>query len=198
MIIYLSKFSLRLSELVETIKELSKDKVPYNWGPEHQQAFTQMKKEISSVPVLAYYKLKKQTVLHTDASIKGLGACLLQEEKTVYFASKLLQIPRKDMWPELELLAVAWAIEKFHHFLYASHFILETDQKPPEAILSKSNSKITADTDQNVCLLLYSKIYTWYHQPACRLFVMVRWSKRYHQATKARHTSDYQSIECKK
>ena len=29
-------------------------------------------------------------------------------------------------------------IKKFHHFLYASHFILETDQKPLETILSKS------------------------------------------------------------
>ena len=29
-------------------------------------------------------------------------------------------------------------MEKFHHFLYASHFILETDQKPLEVILSKS------------------------------------------------------------
>ena len=28
-------------------------------------------------------------------------------------------------------------MEKFHHFLYTSHFILETDQKPLEAILSK-------------------------------------------------------------
>ena len=48
MINYLSKFSLRLSELAEAISELSKDKVPFNWGPEHQQAFTQMKKEIPS------------------------------------------------------------------------------------------------------------------------------------------------------
>ena len=39
---------------------------------------------------------------------------------------------------ELELLVVAWAMKKFHHFLYLSHFILETDQKPLEAILSKS------------------------------------------------------------
>ena len=29
-------------------------------------------------------------------------------------------------------------MEKFHHFLYASNFILETDQKPLEDILSKS------------------------------------------------------------
>ena len=34
-------------------------------------------------------------------------------------------------------------MEKFHHFLYASHFILETDQKPLEAILSKSLNQAT-------------------------------------------------------
>ena len=44
---------------------------------------------------------------------------------------------------EIESLAVAWAMEKFHHFLYASHFILETDQKPLEAILSKSLNQAT-------------------------------------------------------
>ena len=39
---------------------------------------------------------------------------------------------------DLEALAVAWAMEKFHHFLYASHFTLETDQKPLETILAMS------------------------------------------------------------
>ena len=44
---------------------------------------------------------------------------------------------------EIESLAVAWVMEKFHHFLYASYFILETDQKPLEAILSKSLNQAT-------------------------------------------------------
>ena len=44
MINYLFKFSARLSEIAEPIRELAKDKVPFNWGPEHQSAFTQMKK----------------------------------------------------------------------------------------------------------------------------------------------------------
>ena len=39
MINYLSKFLPRLSELAELISKLSKDKVPFNWGPEHQTAF---------------------------------------------------------------------------------------------------------------------------------------------------------------
>ena len=138
MINYLSKFSARLSELVEPIRELSKDKVPFNWGPEHQEDFKLKKKEIARAPVLAYYNPRKQTVLQTDTSIRGLGTCLLQEDKPVYFACKALTEPQKGYAAiVIESVAVAWAMEKFHHFLYANLFILETDQKPLEAILSK-------------------------------------------------------------
>ena len=91
----LSKFSPRLSEPAEPIRELSKDKVPFNCGPKHKEAFKLMKKEIARVPVLAYYNPRKQTVLQTDASIKGLGSCLLQEEKLVYFASTALTEAQK-------------------------------------------------------------------------------------------------------
>ena len=144
MINYISKFSVRLSELGEPIWELSKENVPFHWGPEHQYAIRMMKKEIAKAPILAYCNPKKQTVLHTDASIKGLGACLLQEEWPVYFTNKALTEAQKGYIAiELESLAAAWAIEKFHHFLYASHFILETDQKPLEAILSKSRNQAT-------------------------------------------------------
>ena len=87
-----------------------------------------MKKEISSAPVLTYYNPKKQTVLQMDASIKGLGACLPQDGKPVYFVSKALTEAQKGyVAVEIESLAVAWALEKFDYFLYASHFTLETD-----------------------------------------------------------------------
>ena len=127
MVNYLSKFLVRLSELVEPIRELSKDNVPFNWGPEHQEASNQMQKEIFRAPILAYYNPKKETVLQTDASTKGLGTCLLQDQTPVYFMSKALTETMRDYVAiEIESLAVAWAMEKFHHFLYASHFILET------------------------------------------------------------------------
>ena len=103
-----------------------------------------MKKEIARAPVLTYYNPRKQTILQADISIKGLGACLLQDEKPVYFPSKALTETQKGyVATEIESLAVAWAMEKFHHFLYASHFILETDQKPLEAILPKSLNQAT-------------------------------------------------------
>ena len=98
-----------------------------------------IKKELVKAPILAYYNPNKEMVLQTDASIKGLGACLLQQGKSVYFTSKALTETQKGYVAiELESLAVAWVTEKFHHFLYGTHFILEMDQKPLEAILSKS------------------------------------------------------------
>ena len=118
MVNYLSKFSVRLSELAEPIRELSKDKGPFNWGPEHQDASKQMKREIARAPILAYYNPRKQTVLQTEASIKGLSACLLHDEKPVYFASKALTEAQKGyVVIEIESLAVAWVMVKFHHFL---------------------------------------------------------------------------------
>ena len=135
----LSKFLVKLSELAEPIRELSNDKVSFNWGPEHQEAFDQMKKEIIRAPILAYYNPRKEPVLQTDASTKGLGACLLQDQRPVYFVSKALtEAQQGNVAIEIESLAVAWAVEKFHHLLYTHHFILEKDRKPLEAILFKN------------------------------------------------------------
>ena len=54
MINYLTKFLPRLTKLSEPIRELIKDKVPFNWGPEHQESFVMLKKELVRAPVLAY------------------------------------------------------------------------------------------------------------------------------------------------
>ena len=68
-----------------------------NWGLEHDGAFQLIKREIATAPILAYYNPKKPTVLQTDASSKGLGACLLQNQKPVYFASKALSETQRAM-----------------------------------------------------------------------------------------------------
>ena len=60
----------------------------------------------------------------------------------MYFASKsLTDVQKGYVAIELESLAATWVMEKFHDFLYASHFILETYQKPLEAILSKISTE---------------------------------------------------------
>ena len=106
MVQYLSKFSPRIAEIAEALHDLTNKHAPYIWGPEHNQTFDNIKKEIVQTPALRYYDHKKTTVLQTDASIKGLGACLLQDRHSIYFASKSLQDAEcRYVTIELEALA---------------------------------------------------------------------------------------------
>ena len=176
MVNYLSKFSARLSELSEPIRELSKAKVPFNWGLEHQEAFNAIKKEIAKAPILAYYDPNKETVLQTDASIKGLGACPMQQGKPVYFASKaLIKTQKGYVAIKLESLVVVWAMEKFHYFLNGTHFILETDQKLLEAILSKSlkpsDTMITKNSYLKIPISLYRTLHSGTNESIGWLFI---------------------------
>ena len=94
---YLSKFSLRLSELVEPARELSKDKVPLNLGPEHQQIFKQMKKEISSAALLAYYNPRTKPCCIQMLASKVLVLVCYKKKNQCILQVKLLQMPRKVM-----------------------------------------------------------------------------------------------------
>ena len=136
---FLSKFSPRMAEISEPLRQLTCKGVPFIWGPEHTEAFNMLKREISTAPVLKYYNPHKLLMLQTDACSKGLGAVLLQDGHPIYFASKALTSAQQNyVTIELKALAVSWAVQKFHHYLYGKAFTLQTDQKPLQAILSKS------------------------------------------------------------
>ena len=79
-----------LSELAEPVRELAKDKIAFTWGPEHQEVFNMIKKEVAGNSVLAYYNSRKQMTIQTDASNKRLSVCLLQGGTPAYFTSKAL------------------------------------------------------------------------------------------------------------
>ena len=63
MVQYLSKFSARLAEIAEPLGDLTKKHVLYAWGPEHNQAFNNMKRETVQASILKYYDPKKETVM---------------------------------------------------------------------------------------------------------------------------------------
>ena len=134
---YLNQYSPRLAKITSPLCERTKDNVPFIWGPEHTNAFHATKQEITKAPLMAYYDPKKPTVVQTDASSYGIGCALLQSGKPVAYASKALQAHEQGYVAlEREALAVAWALEKHHNFLYGQHFTLETDKKCLETILN--------------------------------------------------------------
>ena len=94
--------------------------------------------EISNVKALPYFNINAETTLQTDASKKGLGACLIQNGKVVCYASRALTKTEQNYQNlEQEALGTIWGMEKFHYFLYGKEFTLETDQKPLVSINKK-------------------------------------------------------------
>ena len=65
---------------------------------------------------------------------------------------------------ELESLVVVWAIKKFHHFIYSTHFILGTDQKLLGSIPSKSLNHATPLL-QIILILTFPYHFTVCHIP---------------------------------
>ena len=94
---------------------------PFQWMPEHQESFEKLKEALITAPILSYPNYSKPFLLETDASLKGLGTVLLQEDDegnlcVVSYASQTLKPYEKSMKnyssAKLELLALKWSMCK--------------------------------------------------------------------------------------
>ena len=76
--------------------------------------------------------------LSVDASSKGLGTVLLQDQKPVAYASRALTTVQQGYSQiEKELLAIVYGCQKFHQYIYGREVEVETDHRPLESIFKK-------------------------------------------------------------
>lgn len=109
------------------------------WGSDQQKAFDSLKESLTNISTLGYYDIKDRTVVIADASPVGLGAVLIQINNKgpriiAYGHKTLTNCERRYCQTEKEALALVWAVEHFHVFLYGKEFELVTDHKPLEVI----------------------------------------------------------------
>ena len=79
MVTYVSKFIPNLSQANSVLRDLTKKIDVWNWDTNVNKAFNKLKELLIKNPVFKYYDVKKLITLCVDASRKGLGAVLLQE-----------------------------------------------------------------------------------------------------------------------
>ena len=73
-----------------------------------------------------------------DASKSGLGACILQDEHPIAYASRSLTSAKKTYCQiEKELLAVVFGCERFNHYVYGGPVEVDSDHKPLVPITKK-------------------------------------------------------------
>ncbi|XP_073412006.1 uncharacterized protein [Dendrobates tinctorius] len=133
---YYRKFVPNYSSVAKPLTDLTRKNQPrqVTWTSECEEAFRQLKDALTNTPVLAAPDPTKCFLVHTDASMFGLGAVLSQfgpdgqEHPVAYLSRKLL--PCEVSYAAIEeCLAVVWALKKLQPYLYGQ-FSLLTDHNP--------------------------------------------------------------------
>ena len=127
-----------LAHLSEPLRKLLKKNTVFIWHEEHQKAFEAIKVALTSDLVVKAFNPSLETHLLTDASrLYGIGFALLQQPQSrdkhqlIQCGSRCL-IPAETRYAtnELEMLAIAWAVESCKHFLLGCKFHILTDHRP--------------------------------------------------------------------
>ena len=118
-----ARFIPDFSTTAEPLRKIARKGEPFLWVVEQEKSLQKLKEQIASAPVLAYFDKEARTQIIADASPVGLGAVLVQQEngerRAVCYASRTLsQVERRYGQTEKEALALVWACERFHLYLY--------------------------------------------------------------------------------
>ena len=138
---YYDKFLPNLSSLLHPLNRLLKSNAQWNWSSECQKTFKQAKSQLASAPILAHYDVTQKIKLAADASAYGLGAVISHtyedgSERPITYASRTLSDAEKNYAQiDKEALALVFAVQKFHTYLYGRKFVLVTDHKPLVTLL---------------------------------------------------------------
>jgi len=131
------KFIPNFSVIALPLTDLTKKGEPnvVRWDTVHENSFSSLRNALIKFPILKLPDMSRTFVLATDASDRGIGAVLMQEENGIkmpvaYASRKLKSSESAYATIEKECLAIVWAITKFQRYLYGNKFILETDHKP--------------------------------------------------------------------
>jgi len=141
MVNQLGKYVPNLSTIVKPLNDLLQKNQVFVWDTPQREAFKEVKRILTTEPVLATFDSNLPTKISADSSSCGLGAGLFQTGKDgvarpVMYASRTLS-PAETRYAQIEkeALALTWACERFRDFILGSHITLETDHKPLLQIL---------------------------------------------------------------
>ena len=80
---YYQIFVEGFSKIAKPITTLQRKGVKYEWTEECNKAFSELKRLLTSAPILRVPGMEKDFIVCTDASKQGLGAVLMQDRGVI-------------------------------------------------------------------------------------------------------------------
>jgi hypothetical protein len=127
---YYRRFIENFFRIAKPLTSLLEKIVDFSWTDERQKAFEELKKRLTTAPVLTLPDQSKRFTVYCDASRDGLGCVLMQKGRVIAYASR--QLRRHELnYPthDLELAAVVHALKIWRHYLFGQRCDIYTDHK---------------------------------------------------------------------
>ena len=109
---YYRRFIEGFSKIVAPLTQLTRKDQLFTWTDKCKERFLELKRRLTSAPILVIPDVGKPFEVYCHASHIGLGCVLMQEKKVVAYASRQLKMHERN-YPthDLELAAIVFALK---------------------------------------------------------------------------------------
>ena len=118
--------------------KLTRKEVKFEWNDSCERAFQELKRRLTSAPILVVPERGQEYSVYCDASKDELGCVLMQSGRVVAYGSRQLKNHEQN-YPThgMELVAIVFALKIWRHYLYDEEFEVYSDHKSLKYIFTQ-------------------------------------------------------------
>jgi hypothetical protein len=137
---YYRRFIKDFSRIAKPMTKLLDKNKAFEWTGECQASFEELRKRLTSAPILVLPDLTKKFDIYYEASRQGLGCVLMPEGQVVCYASRQLR-KHQENYPthDLELAAVVHALKIWRHYLIRHRCEIYSNHKSLKYIFTQND-----------------------------------------------------------
>ena len=135
---YYRRFIEDFSRLSAPMTRLTRKEVKFDWDDRCEKAFQELKRRLTSAPILIVPDRGQRYTVYCDASRAVQGCVLMQSGRVVAYGSHQLKNHEQN-YPthDMELAAVVFALKIWCHYLYGEQFEVYSDHKSLKYIFTQ-------------------------------------------------------------
>ena len=137
---YYRRFIEDFSRLATPMIILTGKGVKFGWDDLCEKAFQELKRRLTSAPILTVPEQEQRYTVYCDAFKDGLGCVLMHSERVIAYGSKQLKNHEQN-YPthDLKLVAIVFALKIWRHYLYSEQFEVFSDHKSLKYIFTQQD-----------------------------------------------------------
>jgi hypothetical protein len=135
---YYRRFIEGFYKISKPMTELLAKGNTFEWTPRRETSFQELKKRLTTSPVLTMPNMEIPFSIYCDASGQGLGCVLMQDDHVVVYASRQLRKhEEKYLTHDMELAAVVHALKIWSHYIIGRRCEVYSDHKSLKYIFTQ-------------------------------------------------------------